>query len=417
MLAFNLLLLLLLYTYYYRVLRVNLHTSIFSFLLIYQGGWLAASIVFVEATEIYLSEIDRFAYFVYAVPIFMIFNISSIYAVNQGVVFFERRTILTLPRIFRVRDQLVVLKVIFIIVLVCLYSNLSLSPIPYFAAGEIEGFYSRFDFWKNARIPLFQIFGSIAGFLGIICGIVFTENKKQGIIMFVFYVLYVILLGHKFGTLIMLFFFFLLPYIILTPNFKISFSIKNIGFGIVVLVIFLLITLQNYSTYNPFMDVENIDTPLMAVLYRGFALQSQLFWVSVEQNIYRDLPQEFLLHDLYYGMISLMNKYHVSGDFDNGHSGSTLTNGYPAILLEIFALPFAFLINIIFSLIFAFMAFVIKVCIQKRNYIVYTMFYFVFTFFYNLLTMGNGKKGLIAILVSLPLLLFIVFRIKRNNDT
>jgi hypothetical protein len=417
MLFFNLLLLFTLYYFYFKVIKVELHKSIFSFLLIYQGAWLAASIVFVEATEIYLSEIDRYAYFVYSLPIFIVFNGSSIYTVNQGIVFFERRTLILFPKLGRLQDQLKVLKVIYVLVLFCLYFNLFLSPIPFFVAGEMEGIYSRFDFWENARIPFLRNFGSIAGFLGIICGIVFSESKKNGIIMFVFYVAYVILLGHKFGTLIMLTFFFVLPYIIANPKFRISFSKANISLAICCIFVIILITLQSYSNFNPYSKVENIDTPFVALLYRGFALQSQLLWVSIEQNIFVGRSQDFEFSDIYYGMINLMNKYHTYGGFEIDHSGSTLTNGYPAILLEILTFPIAVIVNVLFSLIFAFIAFVVKSCIKNKNYILYILFYFVLILFNNLLMMGNGKKGLIAILITLPVLVFIGYRMRMNNDS
>jgi hypothetical protein len=416
MLIFNLLLLLALYYFYYKVIKVDLHNSIFSFLLIYQGAWLAASIVFVEATEIYLSEINRYAYFVYSLPVFIIFNVSSIYTVNQGIKFFERRTLILIPKLGLVQDQLKALKGIYVLVLFCLYLNLFLSPIPFFVAGEVEGIYSRFDFWENAMIPSLKIFGSIAGFLGIICGIVFSESKKLGVVMFVFYVAYVVLLGHKFGTLIMLSFFFVLPYIIANPKFRISFSKTNISLVICSILAVLLITLQSYSKYNPYGKVENIDTPLIALLYRGFALQSQLFWVSVEQNVFIGEPQDFEINDLYHGMINLMNKYHTFGGFEIDYSGATLTNGYPAILLETLIFPLAVIVNIFFSLIFAFIGFVVKACINMKNYFLYILFYFVFIGFNNLLTMGNGKIGLKAVLITLPVLAFMGYRQKRNND-
>jgi hypothetical protein len=370
----------------------------------YQGLWAILSLAFVEYTSIYMSEIHRNAYPIYSVPIFALFNISSILIINLTWLSFKQVVIIRIPRFLSVNTQLRVLEIFFWLVLILLYFNLFLSPIPLFDAGKIEGFYSRMNFWEKSRLPFLRVFGEIAGILNVITGIFLIKNVKKSIFMFLTYATYVVLIGHKFGTLVMLSFFLFLPYVLYNNISRIPIKRNNILIAMTVICLLLMITYLNYSNVNPFRHVVGIDTPLLAVLYRALALQSQLIWVTIEQHFYLQIPTSLGIDDILYGMHSLMNKYSMGFVDVGNYSGGTLTNGYPSILIEIFPLHIGLAVNCIFCIIFATWTFVIRELIKTNNFIVYMLSYFIFNQIVSSLTMGYAIK-----LILPTILLFAVF--------
>jgi hypothetical protein len=306
---------------------------------------------------------------------------------------------------------------VFWIILSLLYINLLISPIPLFDAGEIEGFNSRVNFWSFSKLPFLKVFGEVGALLNVIAGIFLLYSKREGIIMAFIYYLYVILLGHKFGTFVMLSFFLSLPLIIKYQINRVRVKIKYVFIALFVVIIFVAITYTNYSNVNPYRGVENIDTPLLAVLYRAFALQSQLIWVTIEQNIFLSHESTQLpFTDLFYGMHNLMNKYSAGGIDVGRHEGSTLTNGYPSILIETLPLVIALVFNVILTVVFSFWAYMIKISVKKKNYFVYIIAYFIFGQVYNFFSIGNFAKMVPAIVIMLLLLMWGI-RLQNNGLT
>lgn len=386
---------------YYKWFKKPLNETYFLIMFIYQGFWIICSLIFLENTSIYMVETDRSAYRVYGVPIYILFHISSILVFNFSYSNFNKKYSFSMPFI-SITQQLSLFRKLFWILFCCLCINLFLSPIPFFVVGESVNIYSRFDFWANARFPFLSIFGETTAVLIVIASFIFLHNKKEGVFLLFLYLLYLLLLGHKFGSIFSLLFVFFLPYMLLSRQLYLKINFKVLVLALVFSIIAVYITVLSYTNFNPYNNVSEAQTPFLAVLYRAFALQSQLIWISIEQNVYLGKAPTLFITDIVYGMHHLMNKYTASSIDIGNHTGSQLTNGYPSILIEVFPIIIALIINLFFYIIFSYIVFLLFLFLKKSNYFFYLVGYYCMSFMLNFLSMGNFS-------ITIPVLILLFF--------
>jgi tryptophan-rich sensory protein len=360
-----------------------------------------------------MSEIDRVAYLVYSVPIFALFSFTTLLCVKFFSKYISANFKLLIPYRINNKQELIFLNYFYFGLLSLLIINLLLSPIPLLNSGNIEGIYSRFDFWPNAKFPILSIFGGTASFLVIIAGIHFVENPRRGLFMVAVYLLYIVLLGHKFGTLMTTTFYFFMP-LVLTQGFaRVRIKVKHVAYACVVGLTLFIITLANYSKVNPYRHIEGATTPLAAIFYRGFALQSQLTWVTIEQHIYLGKSPTYRIAELPKGMLHLMDAYHfAAGSIDTeNHTGSTLTNGYPGILIHILPPVLAFLSHFIFVAIFGSAIGLCILLLKSKQYILVCALYMFIQQLLMSLSDGSMKNGFISmVFILISIVSFLGYR-------
>lgn len=335
-LSFNILVFI---TYLLACIKV-INTSRYGYILLpffYQGALLAPSLIYIENAG-YISEQDRTGLFIGSVPLFCIFSFLTLIIIQQGVKllipYFRNTPVFT----FKEKNiEHKILSVIIYLSLGLLFTNLILSPIPLF-----DETVDRFDFWESSYFPfLNKIFGSNSSFLAFGLGLYYLKGTKlKSITLIVLYLLYLILIGNKFSSLVISFFLIFLPIFICEKNFKIRASkLFNLKFIFAGLLLFGIVY-YNYSIKNSYQHI--VDNPFDAIVYRFLGLQGHVWWGASYNYVYLDKENTWAISELLYGMHHLMRELSPSEFVELSiERGVSFTNGYPSILLRIFPIPLA----------------------------------------------------------------------------
>ncbi len=337
----------------------------------YQGLITSASLTYIE-TGIYISEQDRFSYFVGANFYFFIFFILSIQTLELIIRGLDKNVVAHFPK-FKIGQKHVgyrIISISSILILSVLVMNLTLSSSPLFSDSV-----TRFSYWENSRIPILKtLFGNTATFLPFLFGITYLKRRRTAVIYLLVYIIYLILIGQKFSPIVRSLYSFFLPWV-MTSNLKFKFNpfifLKSY-FTPIAFLLFGLVYLK-YSIRNPFV-FAGAETPFQAIIYRAFGLQAHLFWGSVEQFVYLGKPLSYDISELYKGMHTLMRHFwfgdpdHIQKSIENGFS---FANAYPAVLLKIFPLWIVFPLHIALTgLIYAPMGWLLKNVVENKCWVV-----------------------------------------------
>lgn len=210
-------------------------------------------------------------------------------------------------------------------ILSLLIINYIVSPKPYFSSVD------RIHYWENSKFPFLRsFFGSSASFVPFYAGLIFAiKRSKFAVFLLIIYILYILGLGQKGGSLIQTLLYFCYP-ISTCMRFQIrAWKVVFLAFisGITVIYIAYL----NYSFYNPYSYIGL--QPFEAVIYRLFALQNGMTWYAVENYVNHFGSYEF--YDLLNGMSSVMSDI-VDGEisYEYTQRNGRFTNGFPANVLK-----------------------------------------------------------------------------------
>jgi len=199
--------------------------------------------------------------------------------------------------------------------------------------------------------------------------ILYKYYKKTSIFFLLLYVSYLLLVGQKFtgffigiiGVLLALYF---------TSEKKITFKLKWFFNKYLLLFIgaMFFLVLYKYSISNPFRSLNM--TPLESVFYRFFGLQGHVFWGTTEQYVYLNKPNTWNVFELWKGMHHLMLETWPWSyeDFISVTSrGVSWTNAYPSILIRIFPLPIALLVNFFLMSFVSLVQTLLSVFIKRKS--------------------------------------------------
>ena len=298
-----------------------------------------------------------------------------------------------------------------------LYFNLALSPVPFFDPSIF-----RFDYWKVCRFPfLHKFFGNTSLFIPIIIGLLlaryykYQQSARLLWIIFFIYLIYLVLIGQKFGPIIYACFAFSLPVFIMSKK---EITKKNIIIAVgslsIIIVVLLMVIYYQYSMFNPFAAVLNLDLDIWdAIFYRALALQGHLWWGAFEKVVWGMQDPSWHVRDLLEGMHRLMfllgaNTTAVQTSIDKGISFAA---GYPAILIIVFPLWLALLINVMLGFYFGLLGRICVYYIKKDDVLLATLCLQLYWFVLYIIEMGRFANliepktlitgGLIIILILL----------------
>ena len=342
--AFNILITLIAIVIILYLLEKDLGLFLLSIMIFVQYIWMFFSLIVIES-GVYIVEQGRNGYFVYSTFVLLLFFISTILSLLFFKKIFTRlfsNIIITKIKFSQVKEPQII-RIFLGSVFFLAFLNLLLSPIPVFSDNV-----TKFNFWEHSKLPFLKsIVGNVMAFVAFGSAILFRYYKKTSIFFFILYISYLLLIGQKFtgffigltGVLLALFF---------TSKKNISFKLKWVfnKYLIIFVGIMFFLVLYKYSLNNPFRNLKM--TPLEAVFYRFFGLQGHVFWGTTEQYVYLNKSNTWNLLELWKGMHHLMLEFWPwrYQDFISVTTrGVSWTNAYPSILIRIFPLPLALIVN------------------------------------------------------------------------
>tara|TARA_B110000305_G_C19455373_1_gene650581 strand:- start:1392 stop:2642 length:1251 start_codon:yes stop_codon:yes gene_type:complete len=364
--AFNILITFIAIVIMLYFLEKDLGLFLLSIMIFVQYIWMFFSLIVIES-GVHIVEQGRDGYFVYSTLVLLLFFITTIISLiffKKIFTYLFKNLKVTKIKFGKINESQIT--TVFIgFVLFMAFLNLFLSPIPIFSENV-----SKFNFWENAKFPsLKSIVGNVMAFVAFGSAILYKYYKKTSIFFLLLYVSYLLLVGQKFtgffigiiGVLLALYF---------TSEKKITFKLKWFFNKYLLLFIgaMFFLVLYKYSISNPFRSLNM--TPLESVFYRFFGLQGHVFWGTTEQYVYLNKPNTWNVFELWKGMHHLMLETWPWSyeDFISVTSrGVSWTNAYPSILIRIFPLPIALLVNFFLMSFVSLVQTLLSVFIKRKS--------------------------------------------------
>ena len=290
-------------------------------------------------------------------------------------------------------------------------------------SGEIpllsNGYINRHEYLESTKLWfILKYFGSVQTYIPIILGYFllnrrYIKNQRIYIIfLFAFYILYIILIGNKFGALRTAFFMFLFPLFIA----KIINGERLITYKFVfifITVLFSIISLIVYHYINLGISIRSSMSILEFIFYRIFALQGHVFWGVVN---YID-NHNTSVFNLWLGMENLMILLYGSGIYSELERGVRFSGGFPAILFISVPLFFNYLFYTFFIIIYFTLFKRMINNLHNLSYLFYCNILIVYNYFLGMGTLSvvfSYKMLLLIIMLTLYLLTIKISNKKLN---
>lgn len=397
------------------LMKKDLGLFLLSFIIFLQYIWMFFSLVVIE-NGIFMNEQGRNGYFVYSTLILFCFFISTLIS----LIFFKK----LFTKLFksvkgvrfnlaRIRDKEITLSIVIVIVFLA-YLNLSLSPVPLFSDTV-----TRFSFWEHSKLPFLKsVTGNVMGFVGFGIALLYRYYKKTSIFLLILFFSYLILIGQKFSGILIGSFGLVLAFYY-TSSKKINFKLKWV-FNKYTIVLFagcFYLVLYSYTKNNPFKYLGL--TPMESIFYRAFGLQAHVFWGVTEQYVYLDKPNTWNIYELFEGMKVLMEEFwpfKIEYLEKVTSRGVNWTNAYPAILIRIFPLPIALIVNFVLMSFVSLVQFLLSEFIKKRAILLSILFFQLLTWVSYAYTMAYFNKLLVPLICVTFYFLFEYLRYKTRQN-
>ncbi|TNJ47047.1 hypothetical protein KFZ70_05435 [Tamlana fucoidanivorans] len=394
-------------------MKRELGLFLLSLMILIQYIWMFLSITVIE-TGIYINEQGRYGYFAYGGGVLLLFYITTLIALLYWKKFFR----IILKRLKAVKFSLKPLAdfdlsvIIILLILSLAYFNLLNSPIPI-----LSDTVTKFNFWEYAKYPsLKPLIGNVMAFVGFGSALIYRKNKKIGLFFLLLYLSYLILLGQKFtGFLISIFGILIALYY--TSEVKIKFKLKWVfnRYVLIVFVVLFSLVLYKYTLDNPF-EYMGLS-PMESVFYRAFGLQGHVFWGVTEQYVFLGKNNTWDISELWKGMHLIMLEFWPwrNEDFISVTSrGVSWTNAYPSILLRIFPLPLALIVNMFLLSFVAIIQELLRKFIESKSIISSIVFFQLLVWTSYAYTMAYFNKLVIPVVLLFIYLAYSYFSAKSH---
>jgi hypothetical protein len=415
--AFNIVIALIAIIITLYILEKDLGLFLLSSMVIIQYIWMFLSLIVIESGA-HIVEQGRNGYFIYSSLILLLFYISTIFS----LVFFKRifaktftNMSITKFKFFGIKENKLT-QVLLSFVFAAAYINLFSSEIPLFSE-EV----TKFNFWKNSKFPFLKsIVGNVMAFVAFGTALLYKKNKKTAIIFGLLYITYLILVGQKFTGFLIGVIGFLLGMYYTSEN-EIKFKLKWI-FNKYFLIFFgatFCLVLYMYTINPPFKNLGL--TPLESVFYRAFGLQAHVFWGTTEQYVYLGKQHTWDISELWKGMHHLMLEFWPwkYEDFISVTTrGVSWTNAYPSILLRIFPLVIALIVNFILVSFLSLIQALLGVFIKRKSFLISIVFFQLLIWTSYSFTMAYFNKLFIPIVFTVLFFLYkyLIFLQKKTDN-
>jgi len=253
-----------------------------------------------------------------------------------------------------------------LILLLIIYLNLFVSDTPPLL---VPGYVDRFGYIYSTKLWwMLSPFGVVTVPLPIMLGWLLSTTRMKVVVVFLFwiYLLYLALIGQKFGGFVLAFFLLMTPTVIKRVAgmsfYRIALKLAIIGGALLTLALGVV-----YYHYSQYSLSEEFGGPLGLIAYRIFGLQGHSFWGAYDYFI-QDPYHYFDPASLYEGMQAVMRLIAPTIADEMIARGVSFTFGYFGSLLinlNILSLPLLVLVGFVHSLL----AYYLIICVlQARLY-------------------------------------------------
>lgn len=285
----------------------------------------------------------------------------------------------------------------FYIVIVILIINVVVSGSPLWVSTI-----NKTTFWLIAKFPFLKPVSSQISVIALFSGMFLLNNtmhKKSSLVrkslygVYISLLVYLILLGHKFGQLVVITVMFFLP-LLIYQSLKKTLRIRRVIFYLLIFFSLLAIPVSNYfvSKYG--------NAAFEIIRQRIFAMEGQLSYVAIQKlfqghatnrldQLIVEIKYIFGLvgQDTYVGMTYLMSQFMPGNQFAYYQSLQVnLAGGYIATLISLYSnIVLVLFVHTIFIMLFFIMGYMLIINILKYNLLltfIYLKLYFSFYAYY-----------------------------------
>ncbi|WNS75205.1 DUF6418 domain-containing protein [Bacillus sp. DTU_2020_1000418_1_SI_GHA_SEK_038] len=302
---------------------------------------------------------------------------------------------------------------------------ISLSYINIIITGNIpifsSGYISRFDYLQTTVFWNFLApFGSTVVMVPIISGYIFLISKMSNkrtfansqIFLLILYLIYLILIGQKFGGIIFGVYYFCIPtFVYFIINNKKVITKKNILILLGTILLAFSLVVYHYSNYAL---VEQFGGPLAFILYRALGLQGHTWWGIDNQLMANN--EYFVSSKFNFNMMEGIMLAIGNNDVETAiERGVNFTFGlYPGLIMN-FGYLNSLIILIFLSFLFYVVIYIVLYSIKNGVYFYFLSAYLYITF-YNFISIGNFKVFFeikTLLILYIVLLLYLISAKKR----
>ena len=296
------------------------------------------SVFYLEFWPTYIYEQEQTTYFNYAS-----LYLASFYFLHAlGIFLYSRlvkgNTIAIKETIFIYKLRRVNLTTFFvryfpILLLILCWVNIFITgSIPLFSGGYIDRFYyiSHTKLW-----PVIGVFGVITAIIPTLLSFGLLEERRWrrlgSLVLFLFYLVYVVFIGHKFGGILVALLLYFMPIFVIKviQTGLIPFLMKFVKIGILIFTFFIGLVWYHYSFYSL---AEEYGGAFGFILYRIFSLQGHTFWGVINHIDIIEATVNPSLSGIWNGMPNLMRLIGPSWIEATIERGVDFTFGYFAAL-------------------------------------------------------------------------------------
>ena len=309
--------------------------------------------------------------------------------------------------------------------LTMLLANLALTGSPLFDASI-----TRFNFWENAKLPfLNQILGNVAAPIIVMLGVSYAlsvDSKrnlqaKAALIIFIGFLAYYVLIGHKFSMQLLAFSLFMPSVLFLRwqalgkLNISVSHVVLAASAGSLVLGLISWHYLQKHVGF-----VEDQGGVLNAIIYRFLGLQGHVWWGTItehQQGYVVTDPLGAMLNGMEISMYAVSPTQLVDRYLD---SGVRFTMAYPGIVVLSLGLLGAALVQLMVGVLVGWLVWICERQLAERRLLGSIMALTLLSNFWLVLNMGDFSTLIsvkfIAPLVTLIFLVLIASATRRIDS-
>jgi len=357
------------------------------------------SVFYLDHGDIYMREIQSYSEKSYTSILLWFFNVTALF-----VIYFLIR--ITKQDLYKLLSRLYTLKIryikswifLFYFIIGILILNILISGSPLWISSI-----NKTTFWTIAKLqflkPVSSQISIIALFSGMFLLYINLHNKKSSLLkgalygVWIFLLVYLILMGHKFGQLLIITYMFFLPLLLYMSLIK-KFPAKKIFFIFSCIIAFFSLFVINYF------KTKYGDAAFDIIQQRIFSMEGQLTYTAIQNYLQNQLPNglEQLVIEIKYILGLIHNNTVIGMDYlmdrtmpDNlleayRETQVKLAQGYLAMLFYLFNNFFIVLfVHMVFILLYGFIGYLLLRSILKYDFILtffYAKIYFSFLAYY-----------------------------------
>lgn len=356
------------------------------------------SVFYLDHGDIYMREIQSYSEKSYASLLLWFFNVTALFVIYFLIRITKQDLYKLLSRFYNLKIRYIKFWIfLFYFIIGVLMLNILISGSPLWISSI-----NKTTFWTIAKFPFLKPLSSQISIIALFSGmflLYINLRKKSSPLkgalygVWIFLLVYLILMGHKFGQLLIITYMFFLPLLLYKSLIK-KFPAKKILFIFSSIIAFFSLFVINYF------KTKYGDAAFDILQQRIFSMEGQLTYTAIQNYLQDQLPNGLeqlvieikyilgLIHDnTVIGMDYLMDRTMPDNLLEAYRETQVkLAQGYLAMLFYLFDNFFIVLfVHIVFILLYGFIGYLLLRSILKYDFILtffYVKIYFSFLTYY-----------------------------------